>query len=300
MPDSLDEQHARSMSTPRHEQDQVTSSLVDRLIARNLAEIHAAGLRSSSSSRSGSLTVGSPSRSGSDHSKYRREPWHIRRLGSRRHAPQQPAHDESGTPRSTNRAAHVRQRSRQDYRRLHRVQAAHGPERHGWRTFAQQGAANRQPEGGVADYRDAAGLPAEDPGPTEAADRWIGIEAAARHLAIPTRTMYRLAQRHSVPAVKVGRTWRFRSSSLDAYLERVMLAQASDDLAPAAAASPINPWAELDSVESDGWEEMLRRARDTRGTGRDCPLPRHPTSPDLPRRYRRADAPPGRRARHAR
>jgi diguanylate cyclase (GGDEF)-like protein/excisionase family DNA binding protein len=115
---------------------------------------------------------------------------------------------------------------------------------------------NRQPEGGVADHRDAAGLSAEDPGPTDAADRWIGIEAAARHLAIPTRTMYRLAQRHKVPAVKVGRTWRFRSSSLDAYLERVMLAQASHDAAPASGAPPIAPRAEPGSLESDGWEEM--------------------------------------------
>ena len=41
----------------------------------------------------------------------------------------------------------------------------------------------------MADQRDAAGLPVGAPSPTHAADRWIGIEAAARHLAIPTRTM---------------------------------------------------------------------------------------------------------------
>ncbi len=46
----------------------------------------------------------------------------------------------------------------------------------------------------------------------------MGIEAAARHLALPVRTVYRLAQRRAIPAVKVGRTWRFKRSILDAHL----------------------------------------------------------------------------------
>ena len=50
-------------------------------------------------------------------------------------------------------------------------------------------------------------------------DGWIGISAAARHLAVPVRTMYRLALSGRVPAVKVGRTWRFRRALLDAHLE---------------------------------------------------------------------------------
>ncbi|MFI5042902.1 MAG: helix-turn-helix domain-containing protein, partial [Acidimicrobiales bacterium] len=101
-----------------------------------------------------------------------------------------------------------------------------------------------------------AGDPIGDAGSVDAPDRWIGIEAAARHLAVPTRTMYRLAQHHHVPAVKVGRTWRFRSSTLDTYLERLMLERAPDDAPPAAAAPSIAPRAELGSLESDGWDEM--------------------------------------------
>jgi diguanylate cyclase (GGDEF)-like protein/excisionase family DNA binding protein len=50
-------------------------------------------------------------------------------------------------------------------------------------------------------------------------DAWIGITAAALHLAIPTRTLYRLAQRSQVPGVKVGRTWRFKRSVLDHHLQ---------------------------------------------------------------------------------
>jgi diguanylate cyclase (GGDEF)-like protein/excisionase family DNA binding protein len=49
-------------------------------------------------------------------------------------------------------------------------------------------------------------------------DDWIGIEDAATYLAIPVRTLYRLAQRGQVPASKVGRTWRFKRSILDEHL----------------------------------------------------------------------------------
>ena len=49
-------------------------------------------------------------------------------------------------------------------------------------------------------------------------DDWIGIEDAAGYLAIPVRTLYRLAQRGQVPASKVGRTWRFKRSILDEHL----------------------------------------------------------------------------------
>ncbi|MBA3778648.1 MAG: hypothetical protein H0X16_05020 [Chloroflexi bacterium] len=37
-------------------------------------------------------------------------------------------------------------------------------------------------------------------------EEWIAIEEAAGHLAIPIRTLHRLAQRGEVPASKVGRT----------------------------------------------------------------------------------------------
>ncbi len=49
-------------------------------------------------------------------------------------------------------------------------------------------------------------------------DDWIGIEDAAAYLAIPVRTLYRLAQRGQVPASKVGRTWRFKRTILDEHL----------------------------------------------------------------------------------
>ncbi|HET7676648.1 MAG TPA: GAF domain-containing protein [Candidatus Limnocylindrales bacterium] len=54
--------------------------------------------------------------------------------------------------------------------------------------------------------------------PTGGFDDWITIEEAAAYLAIPVRTLYRLAQRGQLPATKVGRTWRFKRSLLDAHL----------------------------------------------------------------------------------
>ncbi len=61
---------------------------------------------------------------------------------------------------------------------------------------------------------DASRVPARAGHPDEP-EEWIAIEVAAAHLAIPVRTLYRLAQRSVVPAVKVGRTWRFKRSMLD-------------------------------------------------------------------------------------
>jgi excisionase family DNA binding protein len=52
-------------------------------------------------------------------------------------------------------------------------------------------------------------------------DDWIGIEDAAAYLAVPVRTLYRLAQRGQVPASKVGRTWRFKRTILDDHLATV-------------------------------------------------------------------------------
>jgi diguanylate cyclase (GGDEF)-like protein/excisionase family DNA binding protein len=78
-------------------------------------------------------------------------------------------------------------------------------------------------------------------------DEWIGIEEAAAYLAIPVRTLYRLAQRGQLPASKVGRTWRFKRSQLDEHLAGVLTdpapspsAAAAGILVPAAAsASPL-------------------------------------------------------------
>src|SRR6266566_9452358 len=65
----------------------------------------------------------------------------------------------------------------------------------------------------------------------DVADPWIGIDEAARYLAVSTRTLYLLAQRKQVPAVKVGRAWRFKRSVLDVRLRDVDDVQTATALA---------------------------------------------------------------------
>jgi diguanylate cyclase (GGDEF)-like protein/excisionase family DNA binding protein len=108
--------------------------------------------------------------------------------------------------------------------------------------------------GGVGEQRDTAALPIT--GSAQKSDPWIGIEAAAHHLNIPTRTMYGLAQSHKVPAVKVGRTWRLRTSALDTHLERMMGERTPDVPPPSAAAWPIAGPALVGSLATDGFGEI--------------------------------------------
>lgn len=49
-------------------------------------------------------------------------------------------------------------------------------------------------------------------------------EEAATYLRIARATLYRLAAKGQIPAVKVGRVWRFSRSLLDEWLEARMQA----------------------------------------------------------------------------
>jgi diguanylate cyclase (GGDEF)-like protein/excisionase family DNA binding protein len=95
-------------------------------------------------------------------------------------------------------------------------------------------------------------------------DTWIGIAETADYLSIPVRTVYRLAQRGQVPAVKVGRTWRFKRSSLDAHLNQQAPGPAdslsTDSTSPTP--GPDEPAAQAASqLPSDArrWSQQLER-----------------------------------------
>jgi len=79
--------------------------------------------------------------------------------------------------------------------------------------------------------------------------------------------MYRLAQGRKVPAVKVGRTWRFRNSALDAHLEGMMLKQAPDEPSSAPATLPITGPTPIGSLTSEGWGEMSGELATLAGPG---------------------------------
>ena len=52
----------------------------------------------------------------------------------------------------------------------------------------------------------------------------LTAEEAAAYLRIARATLYRLAAKGRIPAVKVGRVWRFSRSLLDEWLEAQMQA----------------------------------------------------------------------------
>ncbi len=56
---------------------------------------------------------------------------------------------------------------------------------------------------------------------TDAAPEWLGTTAAARHLGITPRTLYRLIDQGAIPAYALGRVYRLRTTDLDRYLASV-------------------------------------------------------------------------------
>lgn len=56
----------------------------------------------------------------------------------------------------------------------------------------------------------------EDPG----FQAFLTTEEVLAYLRITPRTIYRLIRSGELPAMRIGRQWRFRRSDLDAWLER--------------------------------------------------------------------------------
>jgi len=50
-------------------------------------------------------------------------------------------------------------------------------------------------------------------------EKYMTVEEVAKYLQLHTQTVSRMAQRGDLPAVKIGRHWRFRKDTLDAFLE---------------------------------------------------------------------------------
>lgn len=50
--------------------------------------------------------------------------------------------------------------------------------------------------------------------------QYMTVEQVAEYLQLHVQTVSRMAQRGELPAVKVGRHWRFRKDWLDAELEQ--------------------------------------------------------------------------------
>jgi len=48
----------------------------------------------------------------------------------------------------------------------------------------------------------------------------LNVKQVAQYLQLKESTIYSWAQDGKIPAIKIGRTWRFRQVDLDAWLER--------------------------------------------------------------------------------
>jgi excisionase family DNA binding protein len=48
----------------------------------------------------------------------------------------------------------------------------------------------------------------------------LNVKQVARYLQLKESTIYSWAQDGKIPAIKIGRTWRFRRSDLDSWLAR--------------------------------------------------------------------------------
>ena len=47
----------------------------------------------------------------------------------------------------------------------------------------------------------------------------LNVKQVAKYLQLKESTIYSWAQDGKIPAIKIGRTWRFRRSDLDEWLE---------------------------------------------------------------------------------
>jgi excisionase family DNA binding protein len=55
----------------------------------------------------------------------------------------------------------------------------------------------------------------------------LTLEEVARYLRLKPQTIYKWAQERRIPAVKLGKEWRFRKSVLDRWLDEQMLGEDS-------------------------------------------------------------------------
>ena len=64
-------------------------------------------------------------------------------------------------------------------------------------------------------------------GPDTSNHEILTLEEVAHYLRLKPQTIYRWAQERRIPAVKLGKEWRFRKSILDRWLDEQMLSAES-------------------------------------------------------------------------
>lgn len=50
-------------------------------------------------------------------------------------------------------------------------------------------------------------------------ERWLSISEICKHLGVSNDTIYKWINKHSLPAYRIGRLWKFKKSQVDAWVE---------------------------------------------------------------------------------
>lgn len=75
------------------------------------------------------------------------------------------------------------------------------------------------PIAGIHLCRSSAKMPCYRPLTHQTADTFLTTEEVIEYLQVNSRTVYRLIKARKIPAVRVGRQWRFRKRDVDAWLD---------------------------------------------------------------------------------
>ena len=54
---------------------------------------------------------------------------------------------------------------------------------------------------------------------TEIEDRWLSVDEIGKYLGVSNDTVYRWIDKHSMPAHRMGRLWKFKRDQVDAWVE---------------------------------------------------------------------------------
>ena len=76
-------------------------------------------------------------------------------------------------------------------------------------------------------------------------ETFLTTDEVLKYLQVNLRTVYRLIKAGKIPAVRVGRQWRFRKADIDAWLERERSHTVPPVLASPTSAQPAKPDARL-------------------------------------------------------
>ncbi len=90
-------------------------------------------------------------------------------------------------------------------------------------------------------------------------DSFLTTEEVLDYLQVNLRTVYRLIKAGKIPAVRVGRQWRFRKRDIDAWLESQRARGARGGAAPRSPASPANRARILVVDDEDTIRELLSK-----------------------------------------